>query len=145
MVGSKLYAGWTESDGSGSQQVRVAVYNGNDGAPSWTSVAGDATDGLNYSSTASTLDLGVMNSKLYAVWHESSGIGAVDETRLAVYNGNDLAPAWTFIDGNGNAGINIDNSKSAFDSRLINFNNKLYCTWAEANGVASQIRIAVGQ
>jgi hypothetical protein len=141
---AKLYAIWSESDGA-VNQIRAAVYNGNDGAPSWTFVDGNGTNGINKDATkdASVPHLTVFNAKLYAIWSESNG--AFNQIRAAVYNGNDGAPSWAFVDGNGTNGINKDATKDASVPQLTVFNAKLYATWYEFNGAVNQIRVAVGK
>jgi hypothetical protein len=121
------------------------VYNGNDGAPSWAFVDGNGTNGINRDTTKNAFvpQLTVFNAKLYAIWSESDG--TFDQIRAAVYNGNDGAPSWAFVDGNGTNGINNDATKDAFAPQLIVFNAKLYATWYEFNGAVNQIRVAVGK
>ena len=134
VFGSKLYATWTEAS-----QIRVAVYNGNDSSPEWTFVDGNGANGINKNTAnwADTPQLTVFNSKLYATWTEAYHI------RMAVYNGNDSSPEWTFVDGNGVRGINKDATKLAQASQLTVFNSKLYATWEEGYGGTPQIRMAV--
>ena len=89
---SKLYAIWAESS-----QIRVAVYNGNESSPSWTFIDGNASKGLlEGKCCASEAVLAVHNNKLYAAWWEGRGNY---QTRIAVYNGDDSAPSWSFVDG----------------------------------------------
>lgn len=142
---SKLYATWAEESVSAGNtyQTRVAVYNGDDNLPSWSIVDGDGVNGINkfVSSHASAPHLTSFNSKLYATWSEYGG--TAEQVRVAVYNGNDSSPGWSFVDGNGTAGINKSAAKDAFDSQLIVFNSKLYATWKEMSQITYQVRVAV--
>jgi hypothetical protein len=139
---SKLYAIWREGNGT-ANQIRIAVYNGNDASPGWTFIDGDGTNGLNKSASndASTPQLTAFNSKLYAIWQENNG--TANQIRVVVYNGNDASPNWTFIDGNGTNGTNKDTLREAYFPQLTVFDSKLYATWCENNGTANQIRVAV--
>jgi mevalonate pyrophosphate decarboxylase len=144
VLGSKLYATWVESKGT-ANQIRMAVYNGNDGVPAWTFVDGGGTDGINknVAQYADVPQLTVLGSKLYATWYESNGTAY--QIRTAVYNGNDAASAWAFVDGGGTNGINKNVARPAYAPQLTVLGSKLYSTWYEYNGTANQIRIAVGQ
>jgi len=137
----KLYAFWMEYNGGSIFQIRAAVYNHNDPFPSWTLVDGNLADGLNKDTTVDGLDpwASVLNSKLYLHWHESN---VFSQIRSVVYNGNDSAPAWTFVDGNGVTGLNYNTGNHATDPVSAVINNKLYSAWMENNGVF-QIRASV--
>lgn len=139
---SKFYLTWEESNGATSQ-IRVAVYNGNDGAPVWNFVDGNGVDGINYDVTknANRPHPLSFNTKLYLTWQEDSG--AANQIRVAVYNGNDGAPTWAFVDGNGVTGLNKDVTRSASRPRLASLSSKLYLCWAESNGTTTQTRVAV--
>ena len=141
---SKLYITWYESNGT-KTQTRVAVYNGNDTSPTWTFVDGNGTNGINKSTAQDAIysQLTVLSNKLYATWVESNG--TKNQIRMAVYNGNDTSPTWTFVDGNGTNGINKSTAQDAFYPQLTVFNNKSYAIWEEHNGVTYQVRVAVGQ
>jgi hypothetical protein len=136
VLGNKLYATWDEHSGTASQ-IRVAVYNGNDAAPSWTFVDGNGTNGINKDATIKAYypQLTVCGGALYATWEESNHV------RVAVYNGDDLFPTWTFIDGNGTNGMNRDAANSASNSQMTALGTKLYATWREAG----QVRVVVGK
>jgi hypothetical protein len=137
-----LYSTWEEDNGT-VNQIRVAVYNGNDGSPAWTFVDGNGTNGINKDTTknANVPQLTVFSNELYSTWEEDNG--TVNQIRVAVYNGNDASPAWTFVDGNGINGINKNTTKSANVPQLTVFGSALYATWYEDNNTANQIRVAV--
>jgi hypothetical protein len=139
---SKLYATWRESNGT-ANQIRVVLYNGNDSSPSWTFIDGNGTTGINKVGTdyANSPQLAVYNSKLYAVWNEYHN--SRYQIRVALYNGNDSSPAWSFVDGNGENGLNKDVTRNADSPRLCVFNSKLYAIWGESNGTVNQIRAVV--
>lgn len=140
---SKLYVFWSEDTGAGNLQLRAAVYNGNDGAPSWTLVDGNLAQGLNrnvvYPATQSST--AVINSKLYVIWAEQNATAY--QVRIAVYGGNDSSPTWTFVDGNGVDGINFDANRAVFWPHLGILGTKLYATWYEATAGPTQVRVAV--
>lgn len=140
---SKLYAIWSEL-GTTQDQVRVAVYNGNDSSASWTFIDGNGADGMNKDTTeaASAPQMAVFNSKLYAIWKETISGGVVDHViRAAVYNGNDTSPSWSFIDGSN--GLNKEVHLVASDPQLSVFGSTLYATWQEYdNSSVTQIRVA---
>jgi hypothetical protein len=138
----KLYAIWYEPGPGAVYQARVAVYNGNDSAPAWAMVDGNTPKGINFDNTATVnyLTLTSFAGKLYAAWSETLGFNL----HVKVYNGNDSAPAWTFVDGNSAAGINHSASSTARGITFATSGNKLYALWTEqASGATSQIRAAV--
>src|SRR3972149_3800564 len=142
VLGSHLYATWRESNGT-AYQIRVAVYNGNDSAPAWKFIDGNSANGINKDATQDGYypQLTALSSKLYAIWQESNGTAY--QIRVAVYNGNDSAPAWKFIDGNSANGLNKDATKEGYTPQLTVYGSKLYATWYELTDQASQIRVAV--
>jgi hypothetical protein len=144
---NKLYVAWQENDGSGVFQIRVKVYNGNDSNPVWTSVDGNGPEGLNRNTAniAQAPKLTAFNCQLYMTWEETNGVNT--QIRVAVYNGNDAAPNWSFVDGgSATSGINYSSTMNAHDPNLIVFNNALYVTWYENNASGfTQIRVAHGQ
>ncbi len=137
---SKLYIAWSEQIAGAINQMRVAVYNGNDSAPSWSFVDGNGVTGINKNTgvRAYYARLIALNSKLYLTWHE----GTPAQVRVAVYNGNDSAPSWSFVDGNAATGLNKDTTKLAYEPRPAVFNSKLYLTWREQTTI-EQIRVVV--
>jgi predicted nucleic acid binding AN1-type Zn finger protein len=154
VFGGKLYATWQENTNTpytNAFQIRMAVYNGNDSSPSWPFVAGNGMNGINKNTTQSAItpQLTVFGNKLYATWEEDASTPAFHATqiRVAVYNGNDSSPSWTFVDGNGTSGINKNTTQSAVAPQLTVFGSKLYATWLEGNNnlavYATQIRVAV--
>lgn len=139
---SKLYCTWVEDNGT-TNQIRMAVYNGNDSSPTWTFVDGNGVNGVNHNvlKLANMPHFSVLNSKLYANWREFGT--SVSQMRVAVYNGNDGAPSWTFIDGNGLDGLNYDTTKSAFVSQLTVHSGVLYLVWLEINAASNyQVRLS---
>lgn len=142
-LNNKLYAAWYEHNGV-AYQLRMVVYNGDDQTPTWKFVDGNGTDGINKNLEHDSYGPPAMinfNNKLYTTWNESKGTPG--QLRMAVYNGNDDAPSWSFVDGNGSSGINKDPAQNTTGPRLNAFNNKLYMTWYEHNGTSYQIRVAV--
>lgn len=101
----KLYVSWSESNGA-NDQVRVAVYGGNDSSPTWTFVDGNGANGLNHSSAQnSTHNVLVANARELSVfWLENSTL------RGKVYGGIDTSPSWTSIDGGAANGVSVAGS-----------------------------------
>ena len=138
---SKLYAAWDES--GGVAQIRVAVYNGNPAAPVWSLVDGNGVNGLNKNPArdARAPKFATFNGKLYLTWYEDTA--TVSQIRIAVFNGNDFAPSWTFVDGGGVNGINRDPIYNAQDPYLLTDGSRLYAAWDEDNiDSQEQIRVA---
>lgn len=142
-LGARLYAAWEESNEI-STQIRIALYNGNDSAPSWKFLDGDGVNGLNYDSSKFALNGNLISfgSNLYAAWQENNGIAT--QIRMAMYNGNESSPLWSFVDGESAFGINFDTGKSADHPQMTVYNSKLYISWDEFH-ITSQIRVAAGQ
>lgn len=166
--GSKLYLAWQETSSATNtpSQIRVAVYkalatNGATGVQQWRFVdANPATSsGINRDPTrhAASPHLVVHNAKLYAAWHEVSvtATSAISQIRVAVFSGQDMAPAWTFVDGNHAAkGLNYASTTSgAQNVRLASCASPLagesvmvlYAAWEEKELAtnAQQLRVAV--
>lgn len=121
----KLYAVW--SDGSPAQ-VRVAVYNGNDSAPAWTVVDGNAGLNEDAAKQGETPQLTVFDGKLYATWQER---GASNAVQVAIYNGNDASPAWSFVD---NGGIAYSSTGGNAFPQMIEYGSRLYIAF-QNNGI----------
>lgn len=136
----KIYLGWNA--GGGSDTNYVAVYNGNNSSPVWTAVTGS---GINYhvGYQCSTGPLTVsLNGKLYATWIENNS-SSVGQVRVAVYNGNDASPSWTFVDGDGANGLNYSTSRTVQGLKPVVFNGKFYVVWSETTSSADQMRAKV--
>lgn len=127
---SKLYFSWCES-GPGASQIRAAVYNMDDTSPNITLIDGGGAAGLNRNSShyACYPSMTVFAGKLYLTWIEGS---STYQVRVAVYNGNDAAPGWSFVDGNAATGLNVNTAQGATSPKLEIFNNKLYLIWSES-------------
>ncbi len=101
----------------------------------------DFDKGLNKDATkdAYNPEFATYNSDLYATWYEHNA-SSIGQIRLARYDGIQ----WTFVDGNGTNGLNIDVSKDAQSPHLAVYNGLLYVTWSEADSVSSIQQIRVG-
>lgn len=143
----KLYVAWVENGGTTSvPQIRVSAYNADDSPPVWSRVDGGGAFGINKDRTkaATGPTLVVFQGQLYAAWVERSSATNASQIRVALYNGNDSAAVWRFVDLDGVNGINKNAANNAFSPQLAVFNSKLYATWSEAdNGSIQQIRAAV--
>lgn len=129
---SKLYAVWNESNATATA-IRVKRY---DGIDNWQLV--DGLSGLNQDLTnmVSTPFPVVYNNKLYVTWEETDSSNTV-QIRVKAYDGT----SWAFVDGGAAAGMNYDSTKDGSNPKLAVFNSKLYLSWAESNGTATQIRV----
>ena len=114
------------------------MYNGNDLVPAWTAVDGGASLNFNSSVQADFPQLASHGTGLYATWVENYTI------RVASYNGNDSAPAWTFVDGNTAGGLNRDPVKYAQEPQLAVYNSKLYAVWTE-EAVSYHARVIISE
>ncbi|MBW2736399.1 MAG: hypothetical protein JRH20_28765 [Deltaproteobacteria bacterium] len=133
----KLYASWREN-----HQVRAKVYNGQDAAPIWASIDGGG-DGLNFRADKDVFDVEmvVAGGKLYLAWEEMNG-SDIENVRAAVYNGNDAAPSWTFIDGGGADGLNYDTTKLIENPQAVAVDSVIYATWYEVGpDKKTQVRV----
>ena len=133
---SKLFAAWSETNSSGQSQIRIkASSNGT----SWIAVDGnDPQKGLNkdYRHNASHPKLVVANSNLYAVWLEENGSTQV---RVAQF---DNSSSWTFKDGDGFEGLNVNTARVTGKASAAEYNNQLYVAWSETNdNNTTQIRV----
>jgi hypothetical protein len=139
---TKLYAAWSECNTnsnnclSGIYNIRVSEWNG---TSSWSFIDGNGTNGINKATNqdASSPKLTVFNTKLYAIWSESTV--STFQIRVAEWDGTST---WSFVDGDGTNGINKNTGQHAFSPKLIEFNSKLYAIWSETNGANYQIRVA---
>jgi hypothetical protein len=123
----KLFAAWTEGN-----LIRVKAYSGG----SWVSVDGG---GLNYDSTKTTSSPAMVEAggNLYAAWIENNA-SAVPQTRVAEFNGSLTSPSWSFVDGNGANGINLDPTSGDYMPALAELNGGLIAAFIEKNGSAYQ-------
>jgi hypothetical protein len=140
---SKLYMTWQESDGTATQ-VRVAKYNDNDSSAAFAFVDGDTATGLNYKTgkNAANPQLLVYNSKLYNVWDEIHTSNSKNQVRVREYSGDDTSPTWSFIDGAGDGGINLDTTRSASTPSAVATAGNMFVAFSESNGSAiTQIRV----
>lgn len=135
----RLYAAWHEDNGS-ARQARVAVYNGDDAAPAWRLVDGGSTAGLGGDPARHSLfpSLASAGGVLYAAWYQLTE--GPRRVRVAAYNGDDAAPAWTLIDG---GSLNRDPSANALFPRLLSFQSRLYAAWQDWENGAKRVRVAV--
>ena len=134
---SKLFAAWSENNASGHSQIRVK--SSSDGS-TWTSVDGnDSNQGINkdYRNNASHPKLVVANSNLYAVWLEENG---TTQVRVAQF---DNSSSWTFKDGDGFDGLNVNTARVTGKASASEYNNQLYVAWSETNdNNTTQLRVA---
>ena len=160
VLSTKLYLAWSETNADNRTQIRVKSYDGSN----WSFVDGDnATMGINkdYSQNASypqlvkvtegknivrstnngsSFDIATSNSsssKLYAVWLEENGNTQV---RVAEFDGTS---SWSFKDGDGFDGLNLNTAKITGKPSAAAYLNKLIVAWSETNSLGvPQIRVA---
>jgi hypothetical protein len=120
---SKLYLAWTEST-TASQRVRVAVYNGNDASPAWAMV------GTGISSGTRNAHIISWGFRVVVAWQQNDAQG-ISQARVALYNGNDAAPAWQYIDG---TGLNRNAAHYAHRPKLVVFDRGQQRTGFTAHG-----------
>lgn len=138
---NRLYVVWREKNPI--PQIRVAVFNGSNEKPFWTSVDGNTSEGINYHvGKYSYKPRGIVHQeKLYVTWVEDNGTNY--QLRVKIYNGDDSKPVWTFKGGQLVTGLNIDANKLANDPSLCSYKGKLYLLWSEENTLVNQLRAAV--
>lgn len=131
---SKLYVAWQEDN-----KIRVAVTASSEN-PSWSLVEGNGKIGLNQNpeNVAANPSITVFSEKLFLVWSESNG--SHSQIRVAVYNDDDISPAWRFIDKSESQGINKNPEANALTPFISSNPSSLYVTWVENN--PTQVRIA---
>ena len=107
---------------------------------SWSFANAGGTTALNKNTSRDTSypDLAVFNSKLYATWVESSGTAF--QVRMKE---SSSGTSWTFVDGDGTNGMNIDAAMVADKPTLLATASKIYLAWQEpdVNNGYSQIRV----
>jgi uncharacterized repeat protein (TIGR02543 family) len=137
-----LYAIWSEAtlwDASQSlyvNQIRLKKYNGT----TWTYADGGTAYGWN-KNISDPLNLApaynptafVYNSQLYVAWDESDIINWNGQIRVVKYDG----VSKTFIDGGGDYGINVNNTKYAQMPFLGEKNGELFAAWQENTGTST--------
>jgi hypothetical protein len=134
VLDARVYATWQELGASGEREVKVAVYGGDDAAPTWTFVHGAGETGVNRAGSAGIWpQLAAFASRLYLTWVEGA------QVRVAVYGGDDGAPAWARVDG-GVPGVGLNAAETqGYHPRLTAFGARLYAAWSED----AQVRVAV--
>lgn len=133
VFGSNLYSAWHETNGT-ANQIRVKKYDGT----SWTWADGGGANGINFdtSKAASSAQLTVFGSALYASWYESNG--TVTRIRVKKFDGS----AWTWADGGTANGLNYTQAKNAKNPQITAFGGSLYAIWEEMSPANfSQIRV----
>ncbi|MDI4643771.1 dockerin type I domain-containing protein [Cohnella hashimotonis] len=130
---NELYAAWEEQY-SPYWQLRVKKLSGS----SWVSVDGNGVEGLNIGANSNARNARLIgyNNELYVVWDEAGGDG-INKLRVKKYGGS--GSSWSIVDGG--AGLNFSASRSAQNAKPKVWNGKLYVTWGESDGVATQVRV----
>lgn len=136
VFGTKLYASWQEG-AAGLFRARVAVYNGDDASPRWAAVSGP---GLNADSSCRSepVRLAASSATLHAAWCEEGRDGR--RVRVALYNGADAGPSWSFIDGGGFGGPAGEDRSMV---QLWVYRSRLHLSYQQAGAGAALVRAAV--
>lgn len=125
---------------AGSTAETYAMENGHTFSPLLVSlepgtfIDGDGDIGINKDPLMIGDDpvIAEFNDVLYAAWEEDQ------QLRVAVFNGSE----WTFIDGNGENGINYNAEAQARDPDIAIYDNEIYVIWNEtAPSEYNQIKI----
>jgi hypothetical protein len=145
---NKLYLAWIESNGT-ANQVRVVVYNGNNANPGGAFVDGNSSVGLNFNkqmNAVGPVNLGVFFNQMYATWAEMDPITGTNVIRVAAYNGQDSAPQWKFVDGDGASGLNESPTLWGNWPVFGVVNGNLFLSWVESSGlgVAGNVHVDEG-
>jgi hypothetical protein len=119
----------------------VARYNN---SSSWTFVDGNASTGINKTTSKNATDpsMAVLSTKLYLAWSETNADNRT-QIRVKSYDGSN----WSFVDGNNaTKGINKDYTQNASYPQLVKVtdnssSSKLYAVWLEENG-STQVHVA---
>jgi len=130
-IGGVPYVAWEELDGAKSQ-IRVSRLNA--AGTAWEEVVGGASP-INHSATedAHEPSLTSIDGIPYVAWREDSG----SDRLVRVSALNDTGTDWTEVVG-GSAPINA--SGAAFHPRLAAVAGVPYVTWAQSDGVNSEVR-----
>jgi hypothetical protein len=145
-VSGKIYAMWVDTPPNVAPKYRVSVYGGDDAHPQWLAVDGGALPAV--PSTRPTNGggpaLGVLGTTLHAIWVQNGSV------ETAIYNGNDVAPAWGLDIGPCVTELNYSSASwaVAYQPELVENAGKLYGTWSETADSMSQsysVRVAVHQ
>jgi hypothetical protein len=128
-IGGVPYVAWTEDNGSGTLQIRVAALS----PAGWSAVGGslnvDPSHGAGSPSIAGFGAVG--NEQPWVAWAESDG--SHDQVRVAQYH----LGSWTAVGGS----LNVDPSKNAANPSIANVGGVPYVAWSELNGTNYLIRV----
>ena len=131
---SKLYITWGEKNPSEDKQLRVAEWDGVSTAVQF--IDGNGDNGLNRDVTKQIAapTLFIYNSKLHVTWSELDANG-VFQLRVAQWDGSST---WTFVDGDGENGLNKDSTVSAIIPMAIPFESGLFLTFFEGKEMLTE-------
>ena len=136
----RLFCYWFESLPDETTTIRVAVFSGDYGAPGWAYVDGTLASGLTAAGEGDYASLASFGGRLYAAWRSREAVAF--QIRVAVFNGDEVVPAWSFVD-RGTAGINVDSSADTYYPKLHVHNDQLHAAWYEKGPQARHTRVAV--
>ena len=128
---NEVYAAWSESSDSTQNTIHIKKYNGTN----WEYVGGGVGFVADASATARGPVMAVYNNELYVTWYESSNKG--NQIRVKKYDGSN----WTFVDGGGSTGLNMNPPAVAYIPHLVVYKNELYIIWVENTNGNYQIRV----
>lgn len=129
---NELYMAWSErADQDNKVTIQIKKYNGS----SWEYVDGGTSFSADPLATATNPVMAVFQNELYVTWYESSNKG--NQIRVKKYDGS----SWSFVDGGGSKGLNMNSPAIAYIPHLIVYNNNLFIVWVENTNGNYQIRV----
>ncbi|GAA0136212.1 hypothetical protein YSY43_30530 [Paenibacillus sp. YSY-4.3] len=129
---NELYVAWSEDESSSYKRtIQIKKFNGTD----WEYVTGGANFNADPSAEATRPMMAVFHNELYITWYELTNQGNL--IRVKKYDG----ARWTFVNGGGSNGLNMNSPSVAYAPHLIVYNNDLYIVWAEGDNGPYQIRV----
>ncbi len=69
----------------------------------------------------------------------------IKQVRMARFGGDFNTPAWHFIEGGADTGLNVNVAINGKNPDPISFEDRVYVSWAEGDGSADQIYISSGR
>ncbi|ETV96257.1 hypothetical protein, variant [Aphanomyces invadans] len=138
---SGVLVGWTEvMAATANSAIQIKSWNGNAGAPVWTSI--DVASLMTTPPTSNHYHprLFYFNARLTLAWTE-----AVSPTRTKIRIAAMVATSWVAMDGNG-AGLNVPTRLASMPARSV-CDSKLYVAWqatdTSGSNVGGTIRVQV--
>lgn len=125
----ELYLAWYQPTKFGAAVRQIMMMKFDKSSSTWAYINPDPTVGLNYDSTqnAGSPTMGQSSDNMYISWQERSVNLKRMQLRVAAFNGTTR----TFIDGNGDTGINNNTGNNAYHAAMVCNDKFLYNVWQE--------------